>query len=119
MAHVLIYCTNEEESHRAVAGLLVKNTLVHGGPYHSEAPEAMAYLKATILRGLADDVAMIRQTAGAVISSLLAFEEAGGWPEALDAITKGLNSADNNVAEVCCECTMCLGLTDGRGVSRR
>ena len=43
---------------------------------------------------------MIRQTVGAVIAGILSNEEPGAWPEALDAITKGMSSQDLNVAEV-------------------
>lgn len=60
----------------------------------------MAYVKSTILVGLADDVSMIRQTVGAVISGILGLEEAGAWPEALETLTKGMSSQDINLAEV-------------------
>lgn len=60
----------------------------------------MAYVKATILAGLQDKDQMIRQTVGAVITSLLASEEPGGWPEVLDALTSGKASQDANVVEV-------------------
>lgn len=43
---------------------------------------------------------MIRQTVGAVITSLLGSEEPGGWPEALEALTTGKGSQDSNVVEV-------------------
>lgn len=43
---------------------------------------------------------MIRQTVGAVITSLLTAEEPGGWPEALEALTTGKGSQDMNVVEV-------------------
>jgi len=102
LAHVLIFCTNEEESHRAVAGLLIKNTLTggRGGPSADENPQAMAYVKNTIIIGLADKDSMIRQTAGSVIAGILSTEEPGAWPEALDAVTKGMASQDVNAAEV-------------------
>ncbi len=43
---------------------------------------------------------MIRQTVGAVITSLLSNEEPGAWPEALDAVTNGMRSQDPDVVEV-------------------
>lgn len=61
----------------------------------------MAYVKSTILNGLQAKDSMIRQTSGTVIMALLSNEEAGGWPEALDALTKGMGSQDENVVEVC------------------
>jgi hypothetical protein len=43
---------------------------------------------------------MIRQTVGAVITSLLTAEQPGGWPEALEALTTGKGSQDMTVVEV-------------------
>lgn len=57
-------------------------------------------MKSTILAGLQDKDQMIRQTVGAVITSLLGSEEPGGWPEALNALTAGKGSQDVNVVEV-------------------
>lgn len=101
LAHALIYCTTEQDSHRAVAGLLIKNTLTSpSASTMTEKPEAMAYVKNTILEGLADGIPMIRQTVGAVIAGILSLEEPGGWPQALEVLTKGMSSQDNNMAEV-------------------
>jgi transportin-1 len=65
-------------------------------------PEALAlnYVKSTILLGLNEKDQMIRQTAGTVVASMLGSEESGGWPEALDALMKGMASQDDNVVEV-------------------
>jgi hypothetical protein len=60
----------------------------------------VAYVKNTILVGLQDKDQMIRQTVGAVITSLLTAEQPGGWPEALEALTTGKGSQDMNVVEV-------------------
>jgi hypothetical protein len=46
--------------------------------------------KNTILLGLGDANAMIRQTVGAVVTGILSMEEPKSWPEALDAVTKGI-----------------------------
>ena len=62
----------------------------------------MAYVKSTILTGLQDSDTMIRQTVGTVITSLISNEAAGAWPEALDAVTKGMSASDINIAEVSC-----------------
>jgi transportin-1 len=43
---------------------------------------------------------MIRHTAGTVVMSILYNEETGAWPEALDALTKGMQSQDENLVEV-------------------
>ncbi|WWC73445.1 uncharacterized protein I206_107415 [Kwoniella pini CBS 10737] len=101
LAHVLIHCTGEQDSHRAVAGLLLKNSLnSRSGPVNNDNDaRAMAYVKATVLNGLADPDQIVRQTAGTVITSLISNEEPGGWPEALDALTKGMGSSDANIIE--------------------
>ncbi len=53
------------------------------------------------MSGLQDKDQMIRQTVGAVITSLLGNEDPGGWPQALDAVTNGMRAQDLNVVEVC------------------
>lgn len=60
----------------------------------------MAYVKSTVLQGLAEPEAMIRHTVGTVVMSLLYNEDTGAWPEALDALTKGMASSDENLVEV-------------------
>jgi hypothetical protein len=92
------------DSHRAVAGLLLKNSINARDLSQDNASEgekqAVAYVKSTILAGLQDKDQMIRQTVGAVITSLLTAEQPGGWPEALEALTTGKGSQDMNVVEV-------------------
>ena len=92
----------EQDSHRAVAGLLLKNSLNQrtGSPSGETDAKAITYVKGTILSGLKDQDQMIRQTVGAVITSLLSNEEPGAWPEALDVITNGMRAQDFNVVEV-------------------
>jgi transportin-1 len=60
----------------------------------------MGFVKSTILLGLSEKDQMIRQTAGTVIASLLRAEETGGWPEALEVLTQGIHSQDDNLVEV-------------------
>jgi transportin-1 len=104
LALVLIHQQNELDSHRAVAGLLLKNSILQRNLNQENASEgerqAVAYVKDTILAGLQDKDQMIRQTVGAVITSLLSAEEPGAWPQALEALTTGKGSQDTNVVEV-------------------
>jgi transportin-1 len=104
LAHVLIHQQNELDSHRAVAGLLLKNSIIARDLTNENSSpdekQAVAYVKSTILAGLQDKDQMIRQTVGAVITSLLSSEPLGGWPEALEALTTGKGSQDTNVVEV-------------------
>ena len=92
----------EQDSHRAVAGLLLKNSLNQrtGPPSGETDAKALTYVKGTILSGLKDQDQMIRQTVGAVITSLLSNEDPGAWPEALDVITNGMRAQDFHVVEV-------------------
>ncbi|KAL7424888.1 hypothetical protein Q5752_000574 [Cryptotrichosporon argae] len=100
-AHVLILCPTEETAHRTVAGLLLKNAIAtrYGPPKSEGELLALNYVKATILRGLADSETQTRHTAATVISVLLKNEEAAAWPEALDALTNGLTSQDTNMID--------------------
>ncbi len=102
LSHVLILCPGESDSHRAVAGLLLKNSVISrpGPPNDPAGALAINYVKATILQGLADKESMIRQTVAAVIAALLGKEDAGAWTEALDVLTKGMASQDINIVEV-------------------
>ncbi|WWD20076.1 hypothetical protein CI109_104550 [Kwoniella shandongensis] len=104
LAHVLIHCTTELDSHRAVAGLLLKNAVnQRSGPATNENDaRALNYVKNSVLTGLADPDQIVRQTVGTVITSLISNEEPGGWPEALEALTKGMGSQDPNVVEGAC-----------------
>ena len=99
----MITCNTEEDSHRAVAGLLLKNSL-HQHAVTSldpQAAQAMTYVKAVILQGLADADSMIRQTVSTVITSLIGADEPGAWTQALETITQGLGSSDVNMQEGC------------------
>lgn len=99
---MLVRCQQEAGTHRAVAGLLLKSALLsrQGAPVTDEDARAMAYVKSTVLLGLSEPDNMIRHTAGTVVMSILYNEETGAWPEALDALTRGLSSSDENMVEV-------------------
>lgn len=102
LSHILVHCTSEEGNPRAVAGLILKNA-VTARTGQSDTPAdtmAMAYVKTTVLVGLSEPDTMIRHTVGTVIMSILFIEETGAWPEALDALTKGIQSQDANLVEV-------------------
>lgn len=102
LSHVLVHCHQEAGTHRAVAGLLLKSALLQrqGASVTDEDATAMAYVKSTVLLGLGEPDNMIRHTAGTVVMSILYNEETGAWPEALDALTRGLSSSDENVIDV-------------------
>lgn len=60
----------------------------------------MAYVKSTVLLGLGESNEKVRHTAGTTIMAILYNEETGAWPEALDALTKGMASQDSNMVDV-------------------
>lgn len=102
LSHVLVHATNEDAGHRVIAGLLLKNALIQRhGPASTEADaRAMAYVKSTVLLGLGESNEKVRHTAGTTIMAILYNEETGAWPEALDALTKGMGSQDANLVDV-------------------
>jgi hypothetical protein len=96
LAHILVYCQQEDTGHRSVAGLLLKNGITQS----AEALPSMQYIKAAMLQGLAEPVDIIRHTAGTVISTILGMEETGSWNEALSALANGMASQDEKVVDV-------------------
>jgi transportin-1 len=113
LSHVLIFCTTEQDSHRAVAGLLLKNSLNQRTTQSSpNDAAATAYVKSTILAGLADKDHMIRQTVASVITALLSNEDAGAWPQALEALTQAMSSEDLDIMDVSALLAPCRSVSD-------
>ncbi|ORY34979.1 putative importin beta-2 subunit [Naematelia encephala] len=106
LAYALVFCTNEDASHRSVAGILLKNMLSSrsGPPTDANDAQALAFVKASILQVLQDQDPNLRRTACQVVSALLANEQPGGWTEALEALMKGMGAQDINVVEGCFQC---------------
>lgn len=102
LSYVLVTCGSEQDSHRSVAGLLLKNSFASNAisTLDPAAAQALTYVKSVVLQALSDKEAMIRTTAGTVITTILQTEEPGAWPEALDVLTKGMGSQDAHLQEV-------------------
>lgn len=82
---------------------MLKNALLErsGQPVAAEGDaQAMDYVKQAALTGLQEPEKMIRHTAGSVVMAILYTENTGAWPQALDVLTKGLSSQDENLVEV-------------------
>lgn len=60
----------------------------------------MEYVKQAALAGLQEADKLIRHTSGSVVMAILYTETTGAWPQALDVLTKGLSSQDENLVEV-------------------
>ncbi|CAK9784881.1 putative importin beta-2 subunit [Cutaneotrichosporon oleaginosum] len=101
LAHILVFATGEAGTHRAVAGLVLKNALIErsGQPVTDGDAQAMEYVKQASLAGLQEADKMIRHTSGSVVMAILYTENTGAWPQALDVLTKGLSSQDENLVE--------------------
>lgn len=114
LAHILILCPQEDETTRAVAGLILKNNILRPSIYGDAAdasgsssasassgfqPAAYEYVKAVILRGMADASQTVRQTVGTVIVNLLMKGEPGAWPAGLETLMRAIDSQDANEQE--------------------
>lgn len=97
LVHILTHLTSEDERFRSVAGLLLKNNL---GTLSSAAPALVAFVKESVLSALGDPIAMVRQTVGTVIVSLLNDQGVESWPEALAKLMGALDSPNTEEQEV-------------------
>lgn len=106
--HILILCPREDETTRAVAGLILKNSILRPAYLYESTsaqggeafdPTAYSYVKAVILQGMADEKQTVRQTVGTVIVNLMMKEEDGAWPEGLEALMKAIDSSNPNEQE--------------------
>lgn len=81
-----------------MAGLILKNAIIRP---HSPEKEVvgMDYVKSIVLQGMKDPKQTVRQTVGTVIVNIMEREEAGAWPEGLEALMKAVDSADANEQE--------------------
>lgn len=68
----------------------------------------VAYVKDSVLSALGDPVAMVRQTVGTVIVSLLNDQGVESWTEALAKLMGALDSPNSEEQEV--SLLLCLGV---------
>jgi transportin-1 len=66
---------------RATAGILLKNNLMQR--YDHMAPHVQEYVKTEVAKGLIDPVALVRNVAGNVITTLVTKTGVSGWPDIL------------------------------------
>lgn len=103
LVHILIHptippsTTPESESTRAVAGLVLKNSIQH--PKSPISEEAWAYVKSTVLLGMGDESQMVRQTVGTVVCFIINSLDVGAWPEGLVKLMTAIDSTDKNEQE--------------------
>lgn len=92
--------TNEDERFRAVAGLILKNVVRSIGTTTTCPPEALAFVKQSVLSSLGDANSMVRSTVGTVIVSLLTAQGVENWTEAVGALIAGMESTNELEQEV-------------------
>jgi hypothetical protein len=88
----------EEPSTRAIAGLLLKNTIrVY---FATIQRDVLAYVKALSIKGLGDQDVMVRGIIGNVITTIVTRGGLADWPQVLPALMELLDSQDYNIVEV-------------------
>ncbi|CAG8612556.1 16942_t:CDS:2, partial [Acaulospora colombiana] len=97
LVYILTQMPQEEASTRAIAGLLLKNTI---RVYFSTIPrEVLTYVKTLSIKGLGDQDMMVRSIIGNVITTIVTRGGLVDWPQILPSLMELLNSSDYNVVE--------------------
>ena len=86
---------------RRMAAIFLKNTLKTRMPTLS--PSMVAYVQANLFRSVGDPARNIRITATSVIADLVRRFTFSSWPNLLESILSGFNSASPEVVEGCVE----------------
>ncbi|KAJ1660263.1 hypothetical protein IWQ61_000785 [Dispira simplex] len=94
---VLTKLVEERAEIRAVAGLLLKNNVRYR--FHDISPEVMEYIKVRSLEALGDPDAMVRNTVGTVITTIVSRGGITTWPQVLPRLMELLENSDYNLAE--------------------
>ncbi|CAB4483237.1 unnamed protein product [Rhizophagus irregularis] len=97
LVYILTQMPQEEPSTRAIAGLLLKNTIrVY---FATIQRDVLAYVKALSIKGLGDQDVMVRGIIGNVITTIVTRGGLADWPQVLPALMELLDSQDYNVVE--------------------
>ncbi|VDL19318.1 unnamed protein product [Hymenolepis diminuta] len=83
---------NESEYTRSVAGLVLKNYLTP--TYLKQSPEVVAVVKEESLKCMNDPNALIRSTAGTLITTIVSLGGLHSWPEVIPRLLQSLDSND-------------------------
>ncbi|CAJ0748848.1 6899_t:CDS:2, partial [Entrophospora sp. SA101] len=97
LVYILIQLIQEDASIRAVAGLLLKNTV---RMYFANIPrEVLAYVKSFLIKGIGDPDIMVRGIVGNVITTIVTRGGLTEWPQILVNLMELLDSQDYNTVE--------------------
>lgn len=94
---VLTKLTHEDEPTRSLSGLILKNNIkVH---YHRLLPEVIDFIKQECLSAIGDESALIRATAGILITTIASEGNLSEWPQLLPTLSNMIDSQNYNTCE--------------------
>lgn len=99
LAYISAHMPEQPERIRTITTYLLKNN--SRAVRISTSPEAVEFVKQSILRAFTDPSAQVRVAASQAIVAYLAVFEPRNWPECLSLLVTSLDSPDGNVQEVC------------------
>ncbi|KAG9288008.1 hypothetical protein G9A89_017603 [Geosiphon pyriformis] len=97
LVYILTQMPQEDPSTRAIAGLLLKNTIrIY---FQNIPPEVLEYVKALSIKGLGDQDSMVRGIVGNVITTIVTRGTLSDWPQVLTSLMELLDVADYHYME--------------------
>jgi len=93
LIYVLGHFPNEQVAHRALSGLLLKNTIRQNWPKIPS--HIQLFVKRNCFAAIADDSPLIRATVGIIVTTIFTHEGTDQWPELLPTLCQMLEQADS------------------------
>lgn len=97
LVYIFTKLTDEQESTRSLAGIILKNNVKT--QYEKFPEEVRAYIKQECLTALGDRSPLIRATVGILITTIVSKGSLEQWPILLENLYKCLDSLDINLCE--------------------
>lgn len=97
LVYIFTQLTSEDESVRTVAGLLLKNNVRSFFPNFSS--ESKEYIKSLSLSAVGDNLKMVRNTAGSIITNIVIRGGLAEWPNLLPTLIQLLEHPQYEVVE--------------------
>ncbi|CAG8578642.1 5696_t:CDS:10 [Ambispora gerdemannii] len=97
LVYILTQMSQEDASTRAIAGLLLKNTI--RTYFQTIQPDVLGYVKALTIKGLGDPDTMVRGIVGNVITTIVTRGGISDWPQVITSLMELLDSSDYNYLE--------------------
>ena len=96
---ILTRASEEAESVRAVAGILLKNNVLFNKNKAPMSADVLNYLKESCLVSLGDPQALVRNTITSLTTTLVTNSGLLNWPSLLPSLLRNLESQDFNVVD--------------------